>query len=206
MDFYEVIKNRKTIRNFSSRLVEEEKVRKILEAGINAPTHNHMREWEYILLKDRSIRLAIVESAEKLPDKLVKREIEESLQSQTLFVKEMYLTAIPFQKRMILTAPEVLVMCYKIPKPIKNCLNIYELNSLASVWCCIENILLGMAAEGIYGVTYIPKHTNRIRDILNIPDNYEIPAIIPMGYPGENATRCRQNEISLDAKIHINAW
>ena len=44
MEFYNVIGKRRTVREFSSQSVPEDKILKILEAGIEAPTYNHLRE------------------------------------------------------------------------------------------------------------------------------------------------------------------
>jgi nitroreductase len=52
LDFYEVVKRRRSVREFQSRPVEEEKLLRVLEAGLKAPSHNHLREWEFILIKD----------------------------------------------------------------------------------------------------------------------------------------------------------
>ncbi|NIU82351.1 MAG: nitroreductase, partial [Candidatus Korarchaeota archaeon] len=65
----------------------------------------------------------------------------------------------------------------------KECEALYDLNDMASVWMCIENILLAMAAEGLYGVTSVPRETHLLKKILGIPDGYEVAAAIPIGYP-----------------------
>jgi len=52
MEFYETVSRRRSVREFQPRPVEAEKLRRVLEAGLKAPSHNHLREWEFILLKD----------------------------------------------------------------------------------------------------------------------------------------------------------
>ncbi len=206
MELYEAIKNRRTVREFSSKPVEEEKLLRILEAGLCAPTHNHLRQWEYVLVRDKVVRQAIVDIGEELSDKVDGEELSQQFNGHDPSAREMYLKAIPLQKRMLLTAPELLVVCYKIGLPIQECTTIYQLNSLASVWCCIENILLAMAAEGLYGVTYIPQNTDRIRQILGVPDDYEIPVLLPLGYPSEDAKRVPQKPVSLTEKLHYERF
>ena len=51
MNFYEVIYNRKTVRNFLGKPVDLEIIKRILEAGNAAPTWNHTRDWSYIILR-----------------------------------------------------------------------------------------------------------------------------------------------------------
>lgn len=46
MEFYQVINNRRTVRELKSDPVSDEILERIIAAGIQAPTHNHQREWE----------------------------------------------------------------------------------------------------------------------------------------------------------------
>jgi hypothetical protein len=39
------------------------------------------------------------------------------------------------------------------------------LNNFASVWTRIENILLAMAAEGLHGITFIPRKTAGLKKL-----------------------------------------
>ncbi|MEW6585473.1 MAG: nitroreductase family protein [Nitrospirota bacterium] len=79
---------------------------------------------------------------------------------------------------MLLTAPEILIVYFRMEKPLSECDTLFELNNFASVWLVVENILLAMAAEGLYGVTMIPFRTGRLKKLLGIPDDYEIATFI----------------------------
>jgi nitroreductase len=205
MEFYEVIAKRRTIRDFADTPVKRETLYQILEAGVKAPTYNHLREWDFILIDDQTIRLQIVE-AEKLPDTFDVEGLRETFQKHDPPAQAMYLEAIPKQKRMLLTAPVLLVVIYTPKTPIAQSTRVYDLNGLASVWCCIENILLAMAAEGLYGVTYIPQHTDAIKTVLKVPETLEIAAIIPIGFPAKHAKTVPQKDVDLSRKLHQNTW
>jgi nitroreductase len=206
MDFYSVINSRHTVREFTDKKVENEKVLRILEAGLAAPSHNHLRQWEYLLIDDPATRLCIVESGEHLVDEVDVDQLRKKFENMDPKAREMYLHANTLQKKMIISAPELLIICYQINKPIKDCNNIYELNSLASVWCVIENILLAMTYEGLGGVTYIPQHTHNIRKILDIPEKYEIPVLIPFGYPNPAEKKVHQVVVHVADRIHHNKF
>jgi nitroreductase len=83
-----------------------------------------------------------------------------------------------------------------------------SLNAFASIWCCIENILLAAAAEGIFGVTRIPSalEVDTIRQVLGVAPDYEIPCWLALGYPAAGARRAEQKPVSLDERIHLNGW
>ena len=72
--------------------------------------------------------------------------------------------------------------------------------AFASIWCCIENILIAAASEGIFGVTRIPSETERetIKRFLNVPEDCEIPCWLALGYPKGTAMRTGQIRVVVD--------
>ena len=115
-----------------------------------------------------------------------------------------YRKSLPLQLTMMLEAPQVLVVCYKPNKPLREVKTYFELNSLASIWMCIQNIMMAMAAEGLYGCTYTPYETGGLKRHLGVPDEYEIASVIPFGYPKQPI---EPNEaIDISTRIHIDAW
>jgi nitroreductase len=132
-------------------------------------------------------------------------ETEEATKPMTDWEKEAYLKALPVQRRMLMSSPDLLIVCFRMRKSFKECKILYELNNFASVWACIENILLAMTAEGLYGVTFIiPHEIVPLKKMLGIPDDYEVAALIPIGYPQEYFVK--QKPVSLKEKIHYNKW
>jgi nitroreductase len=205
VEFYEVLGKRRTAREFQQKAVEKEKLTRIIEAGLKAPSHNHLREWEFIFVKDLNQRRKVVEIGAQAKDYVEKNELEEATRDMAdQLQKEMYLKALSVQKKMLMSSPELLVVCFRMRKPLKECETLYDLNSFASVWACIENILLAMAAEGLFGVTYIPHRTKSVRELLGIPEDYEVAALIPIGYP--SGQFMKQKTVVLSDKIHIDKW
>ncbi len=87
----------------------------------------------------------------------VTQELERAFEGHDPLAKGMYLNAIPKQEKMILTAPELLVVAYKPKTQVSESKTVYDLNCLASVWCCIENILLTLADSGVLVLPLLPK-------------------------------------------------
>jgi nitroreductase len=174
-----------------------------LAAGLKAPSHNHLREWEFILIKDFEQRKRVVDLGVMAKD-FGEKEVEEATKPMAEWEKPAYLAALPVQRRMILSSPELLIVCFRMRKPLRECKTLYDLNDFASVWACIENILLAMAAEGLYGVTFIPHETMPLKKMLCIPDDYEVAVLIPIGYPQEYFVK--QKPLSLQEKIHYSKW
>ena len=51
MEFYDVINKRRTTREFLDKSVDFEVIKRILEAGNKAPTWDHNRNWQFIILR-----------------------------------------------------------------------------------------------------------------------------------------------------------
>ena len=45
MDFYQVLENRRTIRDFSDKKVTDEVLEKVLSAAFKAPTNDHLLQF-----------------------------------------------------------------------------------------------------------------------------------------------------------------
>jgi len=122
--------------------------------------------------------------------------------------KDMYLDAMPKQQSMIYNAGCLILPFFRKDTPLLQPKTLSSLNSFASVWCCIENILLAAASEGILGVTRIPfcNETEHIKKIIGHPDNYVLPCYLALGYPAEDAKIIMQKEISAKDRMHLNKW
>ncbi len=204
MEFKVVVARRRTVREFSARSVEEEKVRKVLEAGLAAPSNAHLKPWEFILLRNRETRRTAVVDHLKARNLADREEIDRFLDAfQEEALKSVYRRSLPLQLTMMLEAPEVLVVVYKM-KPLGDCRRLFDLNPLASAWMCIENIMLALAAEGLFGCTYTPYDAAGLKMHLGIPEGREIAAIIPFGYPAKIPEAWPAE--ALEPRLHIDRW
>jgi nitroreductase len=196
MDVYSAISARKTIRDFEDRPVEREVLRRILSAGLNAPSHNHMREWKFIVVDDLGTRQALVQSVESLSEADAEATVDNWGMTDEV------------QRRMMLSAGALIIPCFRQPRPLMEPETLSSLNAFASIWCCIENILVAAAAEDIFGVTRIPSPADgeRIRAVLSIPPHYEVPCYLALGYPKPGAKRAKQHETNVDEHISLNKW
>lgn len=204
MEFGEVVRLRRTTREFDGRAVPEDAVRRALEAGLRAPCNAHLKSWQFVLLRDRDGRRRAVVAALKARDMTDPSEIERFVaRFEDEELKAVYRRSLPVQQKMMLEAPELLVVCYKL-KPLAECRTLFELNPLASAWMCIENVMLALADQGLFGCTYTPYDAAGLKAALAVPAGYEIAAVIPFGYP-KTAPEESERE-SLDARLHLDAW
>ena len=52
MDFYEVVKTRRSVRSYSDTPVPDEVLKRVLEAARLAPSANNVQPWRYVIVRD----------------------------------------------------------------------------------------------------------------------------------------------------------
>ena len=63
MDVLAAIQGRRSIRQYSSRPVEDEKLGKVLEAARLSPSANNRQSWKFVIVKDDETRAKLTEAA-----------------------------------------------------------------------------------------------------------------------------------------------
>ena len=193
MNIDEAIGARRTVRDFESRPIARETLEAILDAGLHAPTHDARDGRRFVLVADPRLReeVALLFHRERSREELAL--LVDSWGVEDPQLKAMFLDGIPKQAAMIRTAAVLIVPCFLQPEPLlaeKG--SLHQLNAFAEAWACIENILIAAAAVGIGGVTKIPstpQETQQLRSILGVPESYEIPCCLALGYPASDAPR-----------------
>lgn len=207
MDVYAAIEARRTIRDFEDRAVPADIVEKIIGAGLQAPTNDHMRYWEFVVVNDKAARQRLLRIAPIKGDDAINRTLDSWGLADKL-QRDMYVEALPRQYSMLYASGCLILPFFRQRAPLLRPETLSSLNEFASIWCCIENMLLAAAAEGIYGVTRIPMADERehIKTVVGHPDEYILPCYVALGYPAKDAARTKQHAVSAKSKIHQDSW
>jgi nitroreductase len=64
MDVFDAIKNRRSCRAFSAQPVPDESIRRILQAGVWAPSPLNAQPWEFVVVTDSDLREKLYASSE----------------------------------------------------------------------------------------------------------------------------------------------
>ena len=208
MDFYEVIEKRRTIRDFEQTEISDEAITRILSAALKAPTNDHMRDWQYIVISDKAVAAKLLDivprgiSDEDMDQLIIDWNLSDSLQ------QECYRDAVPKQYRMLFDASRIIVPLLKQKVDILHPENVSHLNGFASIWCSIENLFLAATAEG-YGCNLrIPlgNEADHAREVLGFPEDYFMPCFIGIGVPKKDAPVVKQQDIRTEDRIHWNSF
>ncbi len=207
MNIYEAVEARRTIRDFEDKPVPMPVMERIIDAGLKAPTNDHLRQWEFVIVNDKEERAKVL----RVENMTSRDECEKMLDGFGMtdeVQRDMYRAAMPRQFSMLYNAGCLILPFFKVDEPLLRPSSLSSLNYFASIWCCIENMLLAAASEGIFGVTRIPmaEESAHIKTVIGHPENYVMPCYLALGYPAKDATRPVQKAVHAKDRIHINSW
>lgn len=208
MEFYEAVEKRRTIRDFLSEEIPQEVVERIISAAMKAPTNDHMRDWHFIVIRDKE---TVAKLLDIIPKGISDEDMEQLLKDWNLSDSEQqsaYRNAVPKQHKMLMDASVVVIPLLKQKTDILHPENISHLNGFASIWCSIENLFLAATAEG-YGCNLrIPLgiEDKYAKKVLGFQNDYFMPCFIGIGKPQENAPVIKQKDIDVKERIHLNKW
>ncbi len=206
MDLYEAIYKRHVVRDFKEQIVPDEVLKRILDAGMQAPTHDHLRNWEFVILKDKEDKergLQFVRQGVEPTLEILKKTLTDGTPQQ-----KMYAVAMPRQYSMLMNASCVILPFFKSNSGVLKPSCVSSLNPISSIWCVIENIFLAATAEGLACSMRIPvgEEGENVRKAVNAPENYLLPCYIGLGYPADDRPEVEQVKYNLEEKIHFGKW
>lgn len=208
MELYEVLEKRRTYRDFSDREISDEILKRVIGAAFKAPTNDHLRQFEFIVVRGReNIAKVIAPLAKNMAAfKELVFEVDDSDDKDKM---EMFADALPKQQKMLMQSGLLILPFFRQKQsPLLEPVEQSSLNYFASAWCALENMLLAATSEGLGTVFHIPvsDETDKIKEIVGAPEGYEFTCLLTMGYPAENAFLPKQKEINIEERIHTNVW
>ena len=199
MEFYQVINNRRSIRQFEDKEIPKEVLERILDAGLKAPSSNHQRRWELVTLTDKAIIHDLAQIVRPYPCRITEPKTPQ---------QEMFKIAYPRQRSMIEECACVVLPFFKQKYPMTEDKNGYGLMDYGATWALVENMLLAATAEELGSVVHIPvkKEPEQIKEFLKIPDSWYLPTLVILGYASPDAETPAQVKATVENKVHWNKW
>lgn len=165
MDLYDLMENRRSIREFYNKKVSGEKLHSILKAGLLAPSGADQKPFVYIVIDDLILKKKIRRFSETVDKKYHSTAPE-------WFKKWMKKKDISMEKNFLIDAAFLIVVAGEIDKPYW----------LESTWISIAYMILAAEKEGLASLTYTPAETDFLNDLLHLPEKIKPVVIIPVGY------------------------
>lgn len=206
MDLYDVMRTTPAVRDFTGDPLPDETLHRILDHARFAPSGGNRQGTHVVVVRDPATREALVE----LYGPAVRRYVAQSKAGQSPWnpleppaptADEIAATPVPehFTKP-VLTAAAVLVVCVdlRVVAAMDQDLDRIGLISGASVYPLVWNILLAARNEGFGGTitTMAVVEEPAVKELLGIPEEYAVAAVVPLGKPVKQLTKLRRQEVS----------
>lgn len=203
MEFNEVIDRRRTSREWTDKEVAFEVIKRIIEAGMKAPSWDHYRNWQFIVLHTKEEKENAFGYAKYIAEKFDKGKYENR---KLNLAQKMYAYAMPKQYTMLVDCPYVIVPLFKCVR--LNAEWVSKLNPLTTAWCVAENMMLAVINEGLgYSLRILlNKEHDIVLDKLGVPNGWMTPCFIGIGYPKEDELVLEQYDTKPDKQIHMGVW
>jgi len=178
-DLFEIIRTTRSMRRLKSDPVPSELIRKILEAGVCAPSGGNMQRWRFLVIRDPKVKETV--------GALYKRALDEQVapryragepapgMSRERFLR--LLDAAEYLAAHIHEAPVWIVPCLEGGTPMRT--------SGSSIYPAVQNMLLAARALGL-GATLTTLHLQFEQEAeaaLGLPPGVHSYALLPLGYP-----------------------
>ena len=181
-DFFNKIKTRRTIRDFSSKDIPEEILENAIQAAGRAPSGANQQPWHFVIVGNKKIKKSIRNAAEK--------------EEQTFYTERApkeWLNALKHigtdaNKPHLEKAPYLIIVFaerYSINKKSEKIKNYYVSES---VGIATGFLITALHFAGLVTLTHTPSPMKFLNKILNRPSNESAYLIIAVGYPEDNAT------------------
>ena len=179
--FLNEIITRRTVREFSDRIVPIDIINNCIKTAASAPSGANKQPWQFVVVRDSGIKTKIREAAEKEEKEFYgHRATKEWLEDLNQFGTD-------WHKPFLDIAPYLIVVFRKIydleddGTQRKN----YYVNE--SVGIASGFLLAALHHAGLITLTHTPSPMNFLGEILNRPKNERAFLLIPVGYPAKDA-------------------
>lgn len=157
IEILDLIKSRQSDRKYSNKLVEQEKLDRIIEAGRMAPSACNAQPWKFIVVTEPDLVAKIADAA-----------------SAPLLGMNTFVNQAPVQIVIVREKPN---LTSKIGAGIKD-----KDYSLIDIGIASENICLQAKAEGIGSCMLGWFDEPLVKKLLGVPKNKRVELIITLGY------------------------
>ncbi len=179
--FYEQIKTRRTVRDFSDRVVSKQIIENCLKAAGTAPSGANLQPWHFVVVSDseikKKIRIAAEEEEKEFYSNRAPKEWLEAL--EPLGTDE--------HKPFLETAPYLIAIFYKSYDLLSDGKQIKQYYAIESTGIATGILITAIHNAGLVSLTHTPSPMKFLNDILDRPKNERPFLLLVVGYPAEDA-------------------
>ena len=173
MDVLEAIRSRRSIRSYKEASPDEETLNTILEAGRLAPSWGNTQTWRFIVIRDQSIKLQLVENVLRLGNR---------------------------GTAAVIKAPIVIAACAELNRA--GFRDGAPSTDKGGYWfmfdagLALENMVLAAHSFGLGTLFIGGMNAKKAESILGVPEGYAVVILMVLGYPDEQPDARPRKELS----------
>src|SRR5881275_2508425 len=199
-NLFEFMAVRRSMRRRKPAPVPAELSRKVLEAGVSAPSGGNMQRWRFLVVRDPKIKQTVGAYYKRTWDEVVSpryRAGEPAPGTSSERFSRM-LDAAQYLADHIHEAPVWIIPCMQGANPTRT--------AGSSIYPAVQNMLLAARALGL-GATLTTLYLNFEKDVeaaLGLPPDVHSYALIPIGYPMGRFGPVRR--VPLTEVVFVDKW
>ncbi len=179
--FYEVIKRRRTVRDFSDQTVPKEIIENCIKAAGTAPNGANLQPWHFVVVSNpevkKKIRLAAEEEEKEFYMNRAPKEWLEALEPLGTDENK------PFLEK----APYLIAIFYKSYDVLLDGKQIKQYYAMESTGIATGILITAIHNAGLVSLTHTPSPMNFLNEILGRPKNERPFLLLVVGYPSPDA-------------------
>ncbi len=180
-DFYELLKRRRTVRDFSERAVPREIIEQALLTAGTAPNGANQQPWHFVVVSNPQVKKKIRLAAEEEERAFYgSRAPEEWLDALAPLGTDEH-------KPFLETAPYLIAIFAQAHGVKEDGTKIKHYYVSESVGIATGFLVAALHNAGLACLTHTPSPMNFLNQILNRPSNERPFVLLVVGYPAENA-------------------
>ncbi|MEO8540539.1 MAG: nitroreductase family protein [bacterium] len=190
MDLYDGLMTLKAIRRYTDEPVTEDEIQACLKAAIQAPNGGNIQPWQFLVITDSEVKRGVGEIYRRAFDRYEPRVAEATpppRNEEAAVIQTKTRASARYLADNIGSAPALVAFLMpNITMTLHDEAGDLDIGTpFASIYPAVQNFMLAARSMGI-GTTLTTVYRiyqQEVRDLLSIPERYEIIALVPMGRP-----------------------
>ena len=180
IDFLKMIRSRRTVREFSEKIVPMGVIKNIIKAASSAPSGANKQPWHFVIVRDSDLKKKIRIAAEKEEKEFYTNRAPDS------WLEDLNQFNTDWNKPFLEKAPVLIVVFRQSYAELgstkkKN----YYVSESVGIACGV--LLTAIHNAGLVSLTHTPSPMGFLEKILKRPKNEKAFLLIPVGFPDKDA-------------------
>ena len=184
MGVFDVIYHCRAMRRLDTREVPEELLRKLVDAGNQAPTGSNMQGVRWIIARDAAVKRELADLNRRAVEAYIGPRLEqlEEVPHQSPEKRRRMLDSVLWQMEHMHELPALIIACLDFGEPATP---ERMAGGGASIWPAVQNVLLAARALGLGATptTLVLADPGAASAALRLPETMAPYCLIPVGYP-----------------------